>query len=77
MTGLRRPRFGALLHPFCRRDEAGFTMVIWTMGLAVVLFAVIYLVTDAWRLIADSYRGRGKNIEAQQAESRADDLSGR
>ena len=27
-------------------------MVIWTMGLAVVLFAVIYLVTDAWRLIA-------------------------
>jgi len=35
-----------------RRDEAGFSMVIWTMGLAVVLFAVIYLVTDAWRLIA-------------------------
>ena len=35
-----------------RRDEEGFSMVIWTMGLAVVLFAVIYLVTDAWRLIA-------------------------
>jgi tetratricopeptide (TPR) repeat protein len=33
--------------------------------------------SNAWRLIADSYRGRGKNIEAQQAESRADDLSGR
>ena len=35
-----------------RRDEEGFSMVIWTMDLAVVLFAVIYLVTDAWRLIA-------------------------
>jgi Tfp pilus assembly protein PilF len=33
--------------------------------------------SSAWRLIADSYRARGKNIEAQQAETRADDLSGR
>ncbi len=39
------------MSPF-RRDEAGFSMVIWTMSLAVVLFAVIYLVTDTWRLIA-------------------------
>ncbi len=52
VTGPRRPRVGPLLRPVRRRDEAGFTMVIWTMGLAVVLFAVIYLVTDAWRLIA-------------------------
>jgi tetratricopeptide (TPR) repeat protein len=33
--------------------------------------------SSAWRLIAESYRGRGKNIEAQQAESKADELSGR
>lgn len=33
--------------------------------------------SSAWRLIADSYRARGKNIEAQQAEARADALSGR
>jgi tetratricopeptide (TPR) repeat protein len=28
----------------------------------------------AWQLIADSYRARGKNIEARQAQSRADAL---
>ena len=31
--------------------------------------------SSAWRLIADSYRGRGKNIEAQEAQARADSLS--
>lgn len=33
--------------------------------------------SSAWRLIADSYRARGRNIEAQQADARADALSGR
>jgi hypothetical protein len=31
--------------------------------------------SGAWRLIADSYRARGKNAEAQQAQARADSLS--
>ena len=31
--------------------------------------------SSAWRLIADSYRARGKNIEAQEAQARADGLS--
>jgi Tfp pilus assembly protein PilF len=31
--------------------------------------------SSAWRLIAESYRGRGKNIEAQEAQARADSLS--
>jgi predicted Zn-dependent protease len=31
--------------------------------------------SSAWRLIADSYRARGKNAEAQQAQARADGLS--
>jgi tetratricopeptide (TPR) repeat protein len=31
--------------------------------------------SSAWRLIADSYRARGKNMEAQQAQARADSLS--
>jgi Tfp pilus assembly protein PilF len=31
--------------------------------------------SSAWRLIADSYRARGKNIEAQEAQSRADSLN--
>jgi tetratricopeptide (TPR) repeat protein len=30
---------------------------------------------SAWRLIADAYRARGKNIEAQEAQSRADGLN--
>jgi len=30
--------------------------------------------SSAWRLIADSYRARGKNIEAQDAQARADNL---
>jgi tetratricopeptide (TPR) repeat protein len=30
--------------------------------------------SSAWRLIADSYRARGKNIEAQEAQARADSL---
>ncbi len=29
----------------------------------------------AWRLIADSYRARGKNIEAQEAQARAESLN--
>jgi predicted Zn-dependent protease len=33
--------------------------------------------SSAWRLIADSYRARGKNIEAQEAQARADSLSQR
>jgi tetratricopeptide (TPR) repeat protein len=33
--------------------------------------------SSAWQLIADSYRARGKNIEAQQAQARADGLSSR
>lgn len=33
--------------------------------------------SSAWRLIADSYRARGRNIEARQAEARAEDLSER
>lgn len=31
--------------------------------------------SSAWKLIADAYRGRGKNIEAQEAQARADSLS--
>jgi tetratricopeptide (TPR) repeat protein len=31
--------------------------------------------SSAWRLIAESYRARGKNPEAQQAQARADSLS--
>ena len=31
--------------------------------------------SSAWRLIADSYRARGKNIEAQEAQARADSLN--
>jgi tetratricopeptide (TPR) repeat protein len=31
--------------------------------------------SSAWRLIADSYRARGKNIEAQEAQARADTLN--
>lgn len=31
--------------------------------------------SSAWRLIAESYRARGKNIEAQEAQSRADSLN--
>ena len=31
--------------------------------------------SSAWRLIADSYRARGKNIEAQEAQARADSLT--
>jgi tetratricopeptide (TPR) repeat protein len=30
--------------------------------------------SSAWRLIADSYRARGKNLEAQEAQARADNL---
>jgi tetratricopeptide (TPR) repeat protein len=33
--------------------------------------------SSAWRLIADSYRARGKNSEAQQAQARAEGLSSR
>jgi tetratricopeptide (TPR) repeat protein len=33
--------------------------------------------SSAWRLIADSYRARGKNIEAQEAQARADTLGER
>ena len=33
--------------------------------------------SSAWRLIADSYRARGKNIEAQEAQARADSMSER
>ena len=32
--------------------------------------------SSAWRLIAESYRARGKNIEAQDAQARADSLNG-
>jgi predicted Zn-dependent protease len=31
--------------------------------------------SSAWRLIAESYRARGKNIEAQDAQARAESLS--
>jgi tetratricopeptide (TPR) repeat protein len=31
--------------------------------------------SSAWRLIADSYRARGKNIEAQEAQARSDSLN--
>ena len=31
--------------------------------------------SSAWGLIAESYRARGKNIEAQEAQSRADSLN--
>jgi predicted Zn-dependent protease len=31
--------------------------------------------SSAWRLIADSYRARGKNLEAQEAQARADSLN--
>lgn len=31
----------------------------------------------AWRLIADSYRARGKNTEAREAQARAESLTGR
>jgi tetratricopeptide (TPR) repeat protein len=31
--------------------------------------------SSAWRLIADSYRARGKNPEAQEAQARADSLN--
>jgi tetratricopeptide (TPR) repeat protein len=31
--------------------------------------------SSAWRLIAESYRARGKNIEAQEAQARADSLN--
>ena len=31
--------------------------------------------SSAWQLIAESYRARGKNIEAQEAQSRADSLN--
>lgn len=31
--------------------------------------------SSAWSLIADSYRARGKNIEAQEAQARADSLN--
>jgi Tfp pilus assembly protein PilF len=31
--------------------------------------------SSAWRLIAESYRARGKNIEAQEAQARADSLT--
>jgi predicted Zn-dependent protease len=31
--------------------------------------------SSAWRLIAESYRARGKNIEAQEAQARADGLN--
>jgi tetratricopeptide (TPR) repeat protein len=30
--------------------------------------------SSAWRLIADAYRARGRNIEAQEAQARADSL---
>jgi predicted Zn-dependent protease len=30
--------------------------------------------SSAWKLIADSYRARGKNIEAQEAQARSDSL---
>lgn len=30
---------------------------------------------SAWRLIAESYRARGKNIEAQEAQARSDSLN--
>lgn len=33
--------------------------------------------SSAWRLVADSYRARGKNPEAQEAQARADSLSER
>jgi len=33
--------------------------------------------SSSWRLIAESYRARGKNIEAQDAQARADSLSER
>lgn len=33
--------------------------------------------SSAWRLIAESYRARGKNIEAQDAQARADSLGER
>jgi predicted Zn-dependent protease len=33
--------------------------------------------SSAWRLIADSYRARGKNIEAQEAQARAESMSER
>jgi predicted Zn-dependent protease len=33
--------------------------------------------SSAWRLIADSYRARGKNIEAQDAQARAETLGER
>lgn len=32
---------------------------------------------SAWRLISESYRARGRNSEAQQAQARADTLSSR
>ena len=31
--------------------------------------------SSAWKLIADSYRARGKNIEAQEAQAKSDSLS--
>lgn len=33
--------------------------------------------SSAWRLIADSFRARGKNVEARDAESRAEALASR
>src|SRR5262245_45398294 len=31
--------------------------------------------SNAWKLIADSFRARGKNIEAQEAQARSDSLN--
>ena len=31
--------------------------------------------SSAWRLIAESYRARGKNLEAQEAQARSDSLN--
>jgi predicted Zn-dependent protease len=33
--------------------------------------------SSAWRLIAESYRARGKNLEAQEAQARAESLGER
>lgn len=60
-----------------RMDEKNFTQAE-SMGRKALASAIGDLRTqaNAWRLIADSYKARGRNGEAQQAYERANTLSG-
>ena len=60
-----------------RMDEKNYTQAE-SMGRKALASAIGDLRTqaNAWRLIADSYKARGRNGEAQQAYSRANTLSG-